>query len=78
MIAYATLTNEQKTFIDSEYSWLKGKSDPCHIAACISNKMQTRGNEYTKSNAFAAVLTYLVWVKHVSVNWKSEQEISND
>jgi hypothetical protein len=70
-MTYATLTNEQKAHIRKEWEWLNNKSDPCHIAACIAEGMTEGRNQRIKSNAFAAVLTFLVWQEKVSVTWQS-------
>ena len=72
-LTYATLTNDQKEWIDHEYSWSVrfGKSDACHIAACIAHAYMMNvdnKSQRAESEAFSAVLTYLVWQKKVKVN----------
>jgi hypothetical protein len=68
-INYGTLTNAQKEYIHNEFERIKDKTSVCHAAACISDSMTDKSNSRIKSNAFAAVLTYLVWQERVNVNW---------
>lgn len=62
---YATLTNEQKEFIEKEFEFMKDKTTIPHAAACIAHSYleatKKRWSARTESNAFAAVFTFIGW-----------------
>ena len=60
-MTYATLTNTQKETIEKQYNQIKHMSTLSHVAAIIADSMTTGQNARNKSNAFAAVYTYIGW-----------------
>ena len=60
-MTYATLTNTQKEAIEKQYNQIKHMSTLSHVAAIIADSMTTGQNARNKSNAFAAVYTYIGW-----------------
>ena len=68
---YATLTNEQKEFIDDRWTWYHDKTTVPHAAACIAHDYlaatRTRWTARMESRSFAAVFTYLAWQRKIAV-----------
>ena len=60
-MTYATLTNTQKEAIKKHYNQIKHMSSMSHVAAIIADSMTIGQNQRNKSNAFAAVYTYIGW-----------------
>jgi len=60
-MTYATLTNEQKSHIEKQYNQIKHMSSLSHVSAIIADGMTQGQNARNKSNAFAAVYTFIGW-----------------
>jgi uncharacterized membrane protein len=60
-MTYATLTNAQKEAITRHYEQIKHMSSLSHVSAIIADSMTTGQNARNKSNAFAAVYTFIGW-----------------
>ena len=60
-MTYATLTNEQKQSIQKQYEQIAHMTSLSHAAAIIADSMTSGKNQRVKSNAFAAVYTFIGW-----------------